>query len=102
VKRLLLALVVMVLVVPPASPMPLVVVCCGDGECPMEDCRMECGTQSELPVPSRSVSPSPSVASVGKALPAPAMALAAVMRPGLAAPIDIPNLSAGLRPPLRN
>jgi hypothetical protein len=63
---------------------------------------MECGTESEPVPPSRSISPSPSVAAIGKVLPAPAAAFVLASRLGLGGPIDVPNLPAGLRPPLRN
>jgi hypothetical protein len=102
VKKLLLALAVMVLLVPPATPMPLVAVCCADEECQVEDCRMECGTESELPTTTRSVSNAPGVVGDGKAVSAPLTADLAEFVLAAARPIDKPNLSAGLRPPLRN
>jgi hypothetical protein len=101
-KRLLLALVVMILAVPPATPMPLVSVCCGEGECPVEDCRLECGTTSEIPPTTRLASVVAAVAGVVKA---PSASLGAILDGSALAisrPLDLPNLSAGLRTPLRN
>lgn len=100
-KKLFLASVVMVLLLPPA-PMPLVAVCCGEGECPVEDCRMECGTTSELPPTTRLASAAAAAPGIVKALVAAPAAIVDGSVLAVFRPLDLPNLSAGLRTPLRN
>lgn len=101
-KKLLLALAVMVLLLPPAAPMPLVAVCCGEGECPVEDCRMECGTTSEIPPTTRVASAAAAFPGVVKAAVAAPAAILDGSIVAISRPLDLPNLSAGLRTPLRN
>jgi hypothetical protein len=103
-KRLGLALAAAILLVPPASPAPLIAVCSMPSDCCPEDCcKVSCGADSEPVGTTRPSQTTTQSAGPAKALwfqlaPGPSAALAMAA----SRPFDHPNLSAGLRPPLRN